>query len=189
MKRRWKLCSWNISTVSMISSITGTTAKTERLRLRALLGVPPSIDLVALRQAGVQLVDRRRECRRPRSPAGCRGDVRAHGERRHPVAAPDQRILLLVLEGRELAERARCARRAAGPAGCAASRARCAPPRSARATTSIEVDVVAHLGHRRAGDRGVRAPRRASASSGRGGAPRPGRPGCAPGARARSSRS
>ena len=42
MKRRWKLCRWNISTVSMISSISGTTAKTEACDFALSSAMPPS---------------------------------------------------------------------------------------------------------------------------------------------------
>ena len=40
--RRWKLCSWNMSTVSIKSSITGTTATTEACDLRLSSTVPPT---------------------------------------------------------------------------------------------------------------------------------------------------
>ena len=39
---RWKLCSWNISTVSMMTSISGTTAKTEARDSALSSAMPPS---------------------------------------------------------------------------------------------------------------------------------------------------
>ena len=97
-----------------------------------------------------------RPCRRPRCdsrPAGSafsrrspassaattpsgdppRDHVGLDGQRRDAVASPDQRLLLLELEGRDLAERHACARSGAGPPGSAASRAtRAARRRPAR---------------------------------------------------------
>ena len=42
MNRRWKLCSWTISTVSMMNSITGTTAMTEACDFALSSTVPPT---------------------------------------------------------------------------------------------------------------------------------------------------
>ena len=127
MNRRWKLCSWNISTVSMISSITGTTATTEACDLALSSTVPPtsrcrSPAAGVLASSSIAGVERGDDGLRQRA----RRDVGLHGQGRHPVAPPDQREVLVVLERRELAERHRPPvrqRDLQGRAGCRARRA------------------------------------------------------------------
>ena len=67
--------------------------------------VPPTATLIAGRQRLFERLDLRRQRRVDRLGEYARGDVRMHGQRRHTIAPPDERIGLPVLEGRELAQR------------------------------------------------------------------------------------
>ena len=139
--------------MTMSRIISGTTANTDAARSRcprrcrrARSGSPSAGSSPARRSAP--------RARRRRCPAARPARVRAHGERRHPVAAPHERVLLPELEARELAERHHA------PAGD--RHLQRAQRRHGRALLVDgarddvhQIDVVAHLRHRRAGDRRV----------------------------------
>ena len=72
MASRRKLSSWNISTISISTIISGTTANTERLRVRALLDRPPVSTLYGLGQLGGELGDLGCRARQPPCPAARR---------------------------------------------------------------------------------------------------------------------
>ena len=116
-------------------------------------------------------------------------DVGLHGQRRHAVAPPDRADIPGRTRRWRTGSAARSGRSAAAPAACAASTSdmRCSAG-GARHDVD-QIDVVAHLGDRDAGHDRVQRLRPVPASSGRAGAPGPGRRGCAPCAPAPSSRS
>ena len=104
MNSRWKLCSWNISTVSMMKQHHRHDGEDRGLRLGTLLHRAADRDGIARRQRLAAssrdgLVERAHHLLRQHA----RADVGLHGQVRHAVAPPDQRIFLLVVEAGELA--------------------------------------------------------------------------------------
>ena len=100
------------------------------LRLRALLDRAAHGDVIGLRQARLELRNRGGERADHGFGRSALRDVGLDGQGRNAVAAPDQRKLLLEIQGRELRRAGPCGRSAAGTAGCAASTAKRAARRS-----------------------------------------------------------
>ena len=183
------LPAWTIRKVSISRIISGTTAKTESLRRRALLGDAAGLDAVGRRQPASNSSMCGASASTTSSGRTPGDDVGEHRQGRHAVAPPDERVLLLVDEGR----RTGCSGtvRPLGVGTCS-ERSVVNEMRSlaGRAGHDVdEVDVVAHLGDGRAGHRGVQdaAPERRELR--RAAAPGPGRRACAAAAPAPSSRS
>ena len=98
--------------------------------------------------AGVQSLDHRFR-------QYARHDVGLHRQRRHPIAPPDQRIFLLILECRELAERygAAAGKRYLNRCADVSTDIRCSSV--ARRHDVDQIDVVPDLRDRGTGDDGV----------------------------------
>ena len=131
-KRRLKALQLNIRTVSMMSSISGTTAIDRGLRLAALLDRTADGDPIAFREAlrsslATAACKRSDHGLRADAPAPRRPERSASGRGR---AARSGDSSCSILEGRELARVERCGRSEAGTAGCAGSRATRAARRS-----------------------------------------------------------
>ena len=99
------LCSWTISTVTMMTSINRQDGGDRGLRLAALLDASANADVVSARQAGVHRRDLRRELLHDRRGLRARREVGLHCHGGQSVPTPDDGIFLAVLDGGDLAQR------------------------------------------------------------------------------------
>ena len=183
---RLKPWSWTISTVSVRRSTIGSDGHHRTLRLVALLHRAADLDAVPGRQAGVQRRDPRREGLHDGGGQRAGRDVGLHRQRRPAVPAPDERVLLAVLDGGDLAQ---------GDGPPVRQRHLQRPERRQRHALLgggpdqhvDEVDPVPHLGGGHAGHDRVQGLGQVLGAQAERGGPGPGRPGSGPCAPAPSS--
>ena len=185
-KRRLKLCNWAIRNVSIRKNMTVQRRKQKPEIARFLRPcLPRRCDRVSGDLHSILRPPEREQRPRLRVTAG--SDFRLHGQRRDAVAAPDQRIFLLEIEGRDLAERNGPSIRERDLHG-AQRRERNALFVVRPRNDVDQIDAIPDLRDGLARNHGIQHIRRVPECSGPAAAPGPGRRGCAPSAPARSNR-